>query len=61
MFIVLATSPLSAPGVITPAASTPVAKDDEKDKSLSPTSDVEVAPKGKNVYLNPYLSIFLMQ
>ncbi|RVE46333.1 hypothetical protein evm_009052 [Chilo suppressalis] len=42
-----ATSPLSGPGATTPAASTPIVKEpsEEKEKSLSPTSDVEVAPK----------------
>ncbi|CAG9782241.1 unnamed protein product [Diatraea saccharalis] len=42
-----ATSSLSAPGATTPAASTPIVKEpsEEKEKSLTPTSDVEAAPK----------------
>ncbi|XP_063622542.1 coronin-7 [Cydia splendana] len=35
----------SATSPLTQAASTPVGKDEDKDKSLSPTSDVEIAPK----------------
>ncbi|XP_049878604.1 coronin-7 isoform X2 [Pectinophora gossypiella] len=46
-----ASSPISAPAATTPATSTPIAKDDEKDKSLSPTSDVDVAPL-KEEYTN---------
>ncbi|KAL0829587.1 hypothetical protein ABMA28_003097 [Loxostege sticticalis] len=48
-----ATSPISGPAATTPVTSTPVAKDtaEEKDKSLSPTSDVDVAPN-KEEYTN---------
>ncbi|XP_075991727.1 coronin-7-like, partial [Anticarsia gemmatalis] len=45
-----ATSPVSGQAG-TPVTSTPTAKDEEKDKSLSPTSDVEIAPN-KEEYTN---------
>ncbi|KAL4706430.1 hypothetical protein ACJJTC_010913, partial [Scirpophaga incertulas] len=46
-----ATSPLCAPAGATPSASTPIAKEEVKDKSLSPTSDVE-APKDIKIYVS---------
>ncbi|XP_013171687.1 PREDICTED: coronin-7 isoform X1 [Papilio xuthus] len=44
------TSPVSGAASVTPASSTPVAKEEEKEKSLSPTSDVE--PAAKEEYTN---------
>ncbi|XP_013148577.1 PREDICTED: coronin-7 [Papilio polytes] len=44
------TSPVSGTAAGTPAISTPVAKEEEKEKSLSPTSDVE--PAAKEEYTN---------
>ncbi|KAJ0172788.1 hypothetical protein K1T71_011927 [Dendrolimus kikuchii] len=48
-----ATSPISGPPSATPLTSTPLTKDssDEKEKSLSPTSDVDLAPN-KEEYIN---------
>lgn len=45
-----ATSPVSGQAT-TPVTSTPIVRDEEKDKSLSPTSDVEIAPN-KEEYTN---------
>ncbi|XP_039748096.1 coronin-7 isoform X2 [Pararge aegeria] len=44
-------SPVSAPASTTPVTTTPPLRDDEKEKSLSPTSDVDVIPN-KEEYTN---------
>ncbi|XP_052744799.1 coronin-7 isoform X2 [Bicyclus anynana] len=44
-------SPVSAPASATPLTSTPISRDEEKEKSLSPTSDVDVIPN-KEEYTN---------
>ncbi|XP_069362146.1 coronin-7 isoform X4 [Maniola hyperantus] len=44
-------SPVSAPAPLTPVTSTPIAREDDKEKSLTPTSDVDVAPN-KEEYTN---------